>query len=126
VNQPTETKANNIIATAIGRLGGLLPGPLSRDGARNNAPNATPGITRIPNSTEGPLAKSYFNNSYKHKKSKSGNGKYCASVGSAKPCKGAGEAIVTLKNPIKKTEPTNHSLSKKLGQKASVRPGYSE
>src|SRR5699024_9961574 len=55
-----------------------------------------------------------------------GNGKCDASVGSAKPCKGAGEAIVTLKNPIKKTEPTNHSLSKKLGQKASVRPGYSE
>src|SRR5699024_535226 len=126
VSHPTETKASNIIATAIGRVAGLLPGPLSKNGARSSPPNANPGNTRIPNSMNGPLAKSYFNNSYKNKKYQSGNGKYAASVGSAKPCKGAGAAIVTHKKPIKNTEPTNHSLSKKFGQNASVRPGYSE
>src|SRR5690625_803823 len=73
-NQNTEAKPSNIIATAIGRLGGLLPGPLSRNGASKRAPKAIPGNTSIPNNTYGPLAKSYFNSSYKNKKYQSGNG----------------------------------------------------
>src|SRR5699024_4636227 len=125
-NHIVADKPNNIIPTATGRVAGLLPGPLSKNGASRSAPNANPGNTRIPNKIYGPLAKSYFNNSYKNKKYQSGNGIYAASVGSANPSNGDGAAIVTLKNPIRKTDPTNHSFNKKLGQKASVRPGYSE
>src|SRR5699024_542405 len=74
VNQKTDANASNIIATAIGRLGGLLPGPLSKNGAKKRAPKAIPGMTSIPSNTYGPLAKSYFNNSYKNKKYQSGSG----------------------------------------------------
>src|SRR5699024_3120314 len=113
-------------ATAIGRLGGLLPGPESKKGANNNPPNASPGRTRIPSKVYGPLAKSYFNNSYKNKKYQSANGIYSASVGSDKLSNVVGAAIVTHKNPTRNTEPTIHSFRRKFGQKASVLPGYSE
>src|SRR5699024_2655724 len=73
-----------------------------------------------------PLAKSYFKNSYKNKKYKSGNGIDPIVVGSATPSNGEGCANTTVRNPTRKTEPTNHSFSKKLGQKASLLPRYSE
>src|SRR5699024_1796434 len=126
VNHTTDDKARIIIVTAIGRFGGLLPGPLSKNGARNKAPNAMPGIMSMPNRTLLPLAKSYFKNSYKNKKYQSGNGIYPIVVGSATPSNGEGCANTTVRNPTRKTEPTNHSFNKKLGQKASVLPGYSE
>src|SRR5690625_3118641 len=74
VSHITEASPSNIMATAIGRFGGLLPGPLSRNGAKKRAPNANPGITSIPIIIYGPLAKSYLSNSYKNKKYQSGSG----------------------------------------------------
>src|SRR5699024_4131645 len=126
VNQNTDAKANNIKDTAIGRCGGLLPGPISRNGANRSDPNASPGKTNIPSTIKSALANWYFNNWYKNKKYQSGNGRYEASEGFATPSSGVGATIVAVKNPTKKTEPTSHSFNRKLGQKASVRPGYSE
>src|SRR5699024_487723 len=103
-----------IIITAIGRFGGLRPGPLSKNGARNSPPNASPGITNIPNKVYVPLANSYFSNSYKNKKYQSGNGVYPIIVGSATFSSGDGCAKTSVRNPIKNTEPTNHSFNKKL------------
>src|SRR5699024_4199857 len=74
VNQITEANPSNIIVTAIGRRCGLRPGPLSKNGAKRSAPKARPGMTKIPNIIYGPLAKSYFNSSYKNKKYQSGKG----------------------------------------------------
>src|SRR5699024_12685120 len=100
--------------------------PLSKNGASKSAPNAKPGMTRIPMITYGPLANLYLSNSYKNKKNQSGNGIYAASVGSATPSSGDGRANDKDKNQTKTTAPTNHSYHKQFRKRNSDHPEYSE